>query len=94
MARIGSHVLIVDDDYGFARTLSRVLTENGYETGILSGGTGLPEYMATRAVDLVILDLSIPGQDGFSLLELLRRDPAHRDLPILVLGSAAPEDTS
>lgn len=91
---IGSHVLIVDDDYGFARTLSRVLTENGYETGILSSSSGLPEYMATRAVDLVILDLSIPGMDGFSLLELLRRDPAHRDLPILALGSSAPDDTS
>ncbi len=91
---IASHVLIVDDDYGFARTLSRMLTENGYETGILSSSSGLPEYMATRAVDLVILDLSIPGQDGFSLLELLRRDPAHRDLPILALGSSTPEDTS
>jgi two-component system, cell cycle response regulator len=94
MASLASHVLIVDDDYGFARTLSRVLSENGYETGILSSGVGLPEYMATRAVDLLILDLSLPDQDGISLLQTVRRDPAHRDLPILALGSAAPEDTS
>ena len=94
MPSLASHVLIVDDDYGFARTLSRVLTENGYDTGILSSGAGLPEYMATRAVDLLILDLSIPGEGGFSLLQMVRRDPVHRDIPILVLGSAAPEDTS
>jgi len=94
MGNLASHVLIVDDDYGFARTLSRVLSENGYDTGILSSGVGLPEYMATRAVDLLILDLSLPDQDGISLLQTVRRDPAHRDLPILVLGSAAPEDTS
>lgn len=90
----GTHILIVDDDYSFARTLSRVLSENGYEPAILSTGSGLPEYMATRTVDLLILDVSLPGKDGLSLLEMLRRDPVHRDLPILVLGSAAPEDTS
>ena len=94
MRSSASHVLIVDDDYGFARTLSRVLTENGYEAATLGNSAELPEYMATRAVDLLILDLSLPGQDGFSLLELVRRDPSHRDLPILVLSTSAPEESS
>ena len=89
-----SHVLIVDDDYGFARTLSRVLTENGYEAATLGSGTGLPEYIATRSVDLLILDLSLPGQDGFSLLDTVRRDPAHRDLPILALTAGWTEESS
>jgi len=91
---IKPHILIVDDDYSFARTLSRLLTENGYEAAILGSGAGLPEYMATRAVDLLILDLSVPGQDGFSLLEVVRQDSAHRDLPILVLTAASPEEVS
>ncbi|HEY9385203.1 MAG TPA: diguanylate cyclase [Gemmatimonadales bacterium] len=88
------HILIVDDDYSFARTLSRLLTENGYEAAILGSGSGLPEYMATRAVDLLILDLSLPGKDGLSLLEVVRSDPPHRDLPILVLTASSPEETS
>jgi len=94
MPTIAPHVLIVDDDQTFARTLSRLLGDNGYDTATLSTGLGLPEYMATRSVDLLILDLALTGQEGFSLLETVRRDPAHRDLPILVLSSAAPEDTS
>ena len=88
------HILIVDDDYSFARTLSRVLTENGYDVGLLSSGAGLLEYLAMRAVDLVILDLSLPGRDGMSLLEMVRSDPPHRDLPILVLSGDAPEEGS
>jgi two-component system cell cycle response regulator len=94
MAALLPHLLIVDDDYSFARTLSRLLTENGYDTAILSSSGGLPEYLATRAVDLLILDLSLPGKDGSSLLEQVRCDPSQRDLPILVLAAAGPEDSS
>lgn len=88
------HVLIVDDDQTFARTLSRLLSDNGYDPASLSSGAGLFEYLATRAVDLLILDLALPGRDGFTLLESIRREPSHRDVPILALSSTAPEEAS
>lgn len=91
---LAPHVLILDDDQTFARTLARLLGENGYETATLSNADSLFEYLATRPVDLLILDLSLPGKDGFALLEELRKDPAHATLPILVLSSAAPEEAS
>ena len=93
MPSLVPHILIVDDDEAFARTLSRLLRENGYESSTLSSGDGLFEYLATRPVDLLILDLSLPGRDGFALLDALRREPAHDDLPRLVLSSAPPEET-
>ncbi len=88
------HILIIDGDQTFARTLSRVLTENGYDAASLSGSSALPEYLATRAVDLLILDLSVPGQDGVSVLEALRRDAKFHDLPILALSSSSLEESS
>ena len=91
---LAPHVLILDDDQTFARTLARLLGENGYETATLSNADSLFEYLATRPVDLLILDLSLPGKDGFAVLEELRKDPAHATLPILVLSSAAPEEAS
>jgi two-component system cell cycle response regulator len=91
---LAPHVLIVDDDQTFARTLARLLGENGYETATLSNADSLFEYLATRPVDLLILDLSLPGKDGFAVLEELRKDPAHATLPILVLSSAALEEAS
>jgi two-component system cell cycle response regulator len=94
MPAITPHVLIVDDDYTFARTMSRVLAENGYDTATLSSGVGLPEYIATRQVDVLLLDLSLPGKDGFSLIELIRKEPAHRDLAIVAMTAEEPEEVS
>jgi two-component system cell cycle response regulator len=94
MPSLAPHVLILDQDQTLARTLSRLLAENGYEVATRSNGLALTEYLATRAVDLLILDLALPGQDGFSILEMLRRDPVWRDLPVLALSSAAIEETS
>lgn len=85
------HILIVDDDRTFARTLSRLLTDNGYETGTLANGDALTEYLATHAVDLLLLDLALPGRDGFMLIEQLRRDRVHRMLPIIAISGGEPE---
>lgn len=94
MVPIASHILILDDDQTLARTLARLLTENGYETASLSSGEALFEYLATRVVDLLILDLGLPGESGLTLLGRIKQDPAHRDLPVLVLSSSPPEEAS
>jgi two-component system cell cycle response regulator len=88
MASLVPHVLIVDDDQTFARTVCRLLTENGYEAATLSSGVALTEYMLTQPVDLLLLDLSLPGRDGFSILETIRQDHLYRNLPVLALAAA------
>ena len=87
MSDLGPHVLIVDGDQTFARTLSRLLAENGYDAAALSTGSGIAGYMATRAVDLLLLELSLPGEEGFTVLEMLRRAPGSRHLPVLALSA-------
>src|ERR1051325_1896606 len=94
MAPLTPQILILDDDQTFARTLSRLLRENGYDATSLSTGDGLLEYLAIRPVDLLILDLSLPGRNGFALLEAIRREPAHDDLPVMVLTAAPLEEIS
>jgi CheY-like chemotaxis protein len=91
MSNLAPHVLIVDGDQTFARTLSRLLMDNGYEATALSTGVGLPDYLSTRPVDLLLLDLSVPGEDGFTVLELIRRTPEFRNFPVLALTDQAPE---
>jgi two-component system cell cycle response regulator len=88
------HLLVVDDDQTFSRTLCRILTENGYRAASLSNGGSLEEYLATRPVDLLLLDLSLPGAPGRTILESLRKDPVHADLPVLALTTAGPEEAS
>ncbi len=81
------HVLIVDSDQTFARTVCRLLTENGYDAATLSSGTALTEYLLTQPVDLLMLDLALPGRDGLTILEMIRRDQVYRNLPVLALAT-------
>ena len=84
-ATLAPHILVVDDDQTFSRTLCRLLTDNGYQAASLSSGRSLDEYLATRPVDLLLLDLSLPGTSGKSVLEAIRNDAVHADLPVLAL---------
>lgn len=91
---IAPHILVVDDDQTFSRTLCRLLAENGYQAASLSNSASLDEYLATRPVDLLLLDLSLPGTPGKSILESLRNDAVHADLPVMALTTGDPEELS
>ena len=88
------HLLVLDGDQTFTRTLCRLLSENGYRATGRSTTLALEEFLATRPVDLILVDLSLPGPGGGSILQSLRRLPANADLPILALTSTSPEDAS
>lgn len=53
-----------------------------------SGAEALHEFQDTQ-IDLVLLDLTMPGLDGFSVLRAMRRNPRWRDLPVIVLTDKA-----
>ncbi len=61
-------ILIVDDDINLCTILAEELKEVGYETNFLTGGENVSEYIKTNPADLVLLDLKMPGKDGFQVL--------------------------
>lgn len=61
-------ILIVDDDVNLCTILAEELKEVGYETNFLTGGENVSEYIKTNPADLVLLDLKMPGKDGFQVL--------------------------
>ena len=61
-------ILIVDDDINLCTILSEELKEVGYETNFLTGGENVSEYIKTNPADLILLDLKMPGKDGFQVL--------------------------
>ena len=78
-------IMIVDDDTNTRRWLSAVLTHAGYcPCSAASAGDAL-ELMKNIHVDLVILDIMMPGMDGYEFTSLLR--DCHCDLPILMLSA-------
>ncbi len=59
-----SHILIVDDDKELCGLLSKFLARQGYRVSVAHNGTTMMSVLASARIDLVVLDLMLPGDDG------------------------------
>jgi len=80
---------VVDDDPQILRTVRTNLTGRGYEVTTAPNGETAVEILSAEAIDLVVLDLSLPGMDG---QEVIRRVRAFSEVPILVLSVREAQD--
>ncbi|HSV51162.1 MAG TPA: response regulator [Burkholderiaceae bacterium] len=78
-------VLVVDDDHEIRTLLTQFLERNGVRAHFASGGPQMFSALRDTRVDLVVLDVMMPGTDGISLLRQLRSGPRHADLPVVML---------
>ncbi len=78
-------VLVVDDDELILRLLTVVLEGSGLKTETVMDGEEALRRVAADPPDLVLLDLMMPGMDGFEVLDHLRAHPATEGLPVVVL---------
>jgi len=76
------HVLIVDDDKEICALLSKFLLQHGYRVSVAHNGRGMMQALEAGRINLVVLDLMLPGEDGLSLCRRLR---AGSTLPIVML---------
>ncbi|MEN9314272.1 MAG: hypothetical protein RIS35_665, partial [Pseudomonadota bacterium] len=76
--------LIADDDPAFRLLLNAALTRLGFEVTITADGLSALERALERRYDLVVLDVLMPGADGFEVCKALRAMPAYRQTPILM----------
>lgn len=83
---IGAQVLVVDDDAGNRDILVRRLERHGFK--VVTAADGLEALALLRAVpvDLVLLDLLLPGLDGYQVLVRVKGDPELRHLPVLMIS--------
>ncbi|HEX6362061.1 MAG TPA: response regulator [Albitalea sp.] len=82
------HVVAVDDDAAIRALLADYLGENELRVTTVAGGRELLEVMARETVDLVVLDVRLPGEDGMQIARRLRESSA---IPILMLTGRAEE---
>jgi CheY-like chemotaxis protein/anti-sigma regulatory factor (Ser/Thr protein kinase) len=78
-------ILLVDDDPGTLELLEETLRSAGYETQSVRSGPRALEVLSSKLVSAVLLDLVMPGMDGFQVIRHLRQEPTLKELPILVM---------
>src|SRR4029077_7274962 len=86
-------ILVVDDLEENRELLSRRLSRLGYSVQTVESGARALEMVATNPVDLILLDILMPGLDGIEVLRRLKADPATRHIPVVMLSSADQVDT-
>ena len=76
------HILVVDDDREIRVLVGDYLKKHSFRVSLAADGRQMREVLAGSGIDLIVLDLMLPGQDGLSLCRDLR---ARSDLPVLML---------
>ena len=87
-------VLIVENQWNLRKFAALALEIRGYTILEAENGVQALKSMSTRKVDLVLTDWSLPEMNGEELLGRIRRDPRHKDLPVVVMSRhKAPADS-
>jgi two-component system response regulator MprA len=77
-----ARVLVVDDDPHMRSMMRRILEVDGYAVALAPGGDEALEILRSEAIDLLILDVMMPGRDGFEVCRAVRREST---VPVLML---------
>lgn len=85
-------ILVVDDDEHIRKSLAQYLEMEDFDVDVASSGPEALSRAGRQAPDLVLLDIMMPGMDGFEVVEKLRQETATRQVPIILL-TARGQDT-
>jgi CheY-like chemotaxis protein len=88
-----SRILCVEDNADNLMMLQRRLTRRGFEVTISMNGAESVEWAKTLQPDLIVMDLNLPGVDGWEATRRLKNQPETKDIPIIVL-TADPKEKS
>ncbi len=80
-----ARIIVVDDEEGVRDTLADYLDQQGYAVRCAEGGAALDRLLAAEPADLVMLDLNMPGEDGFAIA---RRVRSALNLPVIMVTAA------
>ncbi len=90
----GSYTILVVDDHEHNRELlCRRLVRHGYRVATAADGHEALQFLEDHSADLVLLDISMPGMDGYQVLDRLKRDAQWREIPVLMVTAIDDTDS-
>jgi len=82
---MGGHILIVEDDEHIAKAVQYNLQKNGFRCTITMTGEAVFFILEKEHVDLILLDIMLPGIDGFEVCRMLKQDRILARIPIIIM---------
>jgi two-component system KDP operon response regulator KdpE len=79
-------ILVADDDPGMRLALAIRLRANNYDVACAGDGLSVVEEARRLTPDVIILDLGMPGGDGFAVMEMLQSEEPEASIPVIVLS--------
>jgi CheY-like chemotaxis protein len=89
-----TRLLVVDDNQVDRLKLTRILEADGYAVSVCEDGHRALKMLQSQSFDLVLLDIDMPGMDGFELIAAIRTDSALQTIPIIVVSAIDESDTA
>ena len=87
-------ILVVEDNFATRTMLEHTLELEGYDVVALADGSSVAGHLVAGAPSLVILDVMMPGVDGFTVLKNIRSSERTRELPVLLLTALDDADST
>jgi CheY-like chemotaxis protein len=85
-------VLVVDDDEDNTVIASTILRTHGYEVRVAPSGPVALQILETERIDLVLLDVMMPGMDGIQVLDRIKANPRHAGMPVILVTAKSQDE--
>ena len=84
-------ILVVDDEMSIVLVISSRLKANGFQVVTAENGTDALDKVNNEKPDLIVLDVMMPSPDGYEVCRTLKRDPKHKNVPVIILTAKVSE---
>ncbi|MCB4791060.1 MAG: response regulator [Elusimicrobia bacterium] len=84
-------ITVVDDEEDILKLITINLKKNGFKTKVCSDCEGLFNLLKNKIPDLLLLDLMLPGMNGYEIFNMLKKTPQYAGIPIIMLTAKAEE---
>jgi signal transduction histidine kinase/CheY-like chemotaxis protein len=78
-------IIVLDDDVGASSRLKRLLAKDGWEVKLIASAEDALKAVSERRPKLILVDLVMPGMDGYAFIRKLKENPLNRDIPLIVM---------
>ncbi len=87
------HILVVDDHKTNRLKMSLAIKSQGHSAEMAENGQQALDMLRAKSFDLVLLDIIMPGMDGYQVLEQMKKDSVLRDIPVIVISALTEMDS-